>query len=98
MRPHATKNLGLFLTYICITVVINYNKRNGSGTFVVEMLNPKVTRKGWGWGQFDPSSGFSETVISREWVRPYFFVTFNIIIRHIFPENFIQILPGVQMI
>ena len=32
--------------------------------------------------------GLRET---RERVEPYFFVTFNIIIRHIFPENVIEI-------
>ena len=37
----------------------------------------------------DPLCGFSKTVFSREGVKPWFFVTFNIIIRHILenPEN-----------
>ena len=32
-----------------------------------------------------------ERVSSKERVKPCFFVTFNIIISHIFPENFIEI-------
>ena len=38
---------------------------------------------------------FSKNVSSRETVKPWFFVTFNIIISHIFPENFIEILQVV---
>ena len=37
-----------------------------------------------------PPCGFSKAAFSRERVKPWFFVTFNIIIRHIFPENFIE--------
>ena len=49
-------------------------------------------------GQFDsPSYGFSKYISSKEKVKP-FFVTFNIIITHIFPENFIEIPPVVQKI
>ena len=39
--------------------------------------------------QFDPPYGFSKNVSSREWEKPWFSVTFNIIISHIIPENFI---------
>ena len=40
-------------------------------------------------GQFQsPSCEFSKTVSSKKRVKPWFFVTFDIIIRHIFPENF----------
>ena len=51
-------------------------------------------------GEFDPAPsphcGFSKTVFSREifleyFLKPCFFVVFNIFIRHIFPENFIEI-------
>ena len=35
--------------------------------------------------------GFSKNVSSKERVKLWFFVTFNIIISHIFPENFIEI-------
>ena len=38
-----------------------------------------------------PPCGFSKRVGSRERVEPWSFVTFNIVIRHIFPENFIEI-------
>ena len=42
--------------------------------------------------QFDPSPcGFSKNVSSKERVKPWFFVTFCIIISHIFPGNFIEI-------
>ena len=42
--------------------------------------------------------GFSKSVFSRERVKPCFFVTFNIIISHIFPENLIEIPQFVQKI
>ena len=45
---------------------------------------------------FDPPCGFSKNVSSKERVKPWFFMTFNIIIRHTFPENFIEILQVVQ--
>ena len=43
-----------------------------------------------------PHVVFSKNVSSKERVKPRFFVTFNIIIRHIFPENFIEINQVVQ--
>ena len=49
-------------------------------------------------GQFDTPCGFSKNVSSKERAKPWFFVTFNIIIRHIFPENFIEIPQFVQKI
>ena len=42
-------------------------------------------------GQFDTLCGFLKNVSSKESVKPWFFVTFNIIISHIFPKNFIEI-------
>ena len=36
-------------------------------------------------------SGFLKNVFSKERLKPLLFVIFNIIIRHIFPENFIEI-------
>ena len=46
---------------------------------------------------FDPPPcGFSKNVSSKKRVKPWFFVTFNIITRHIFPENFIEIPQVVQ--
>ena len=38
-------------------------------------------------GVNDTRCGFSKNVSSRERVKRWFFVTFNIIISHIFPEN-----------
>ena len=52
-----------------------------------------------GRGQFDPPPppcGFSKNVSSKERVKPWFFVTCNIILRHIFPENFIEFGQVVQ--
>ena len=53
------------------------------------------------WGQFDPSFGFSENISSKETkerVKLCFFVTFNIILKYIFPENFIDFLQVIQKI
>ena len=47
-------------------------------------------------GQFDPPHGFLEIVSSKQMVTPWFFVTFKIIIRHIFPKDFIEIPQVVQ--
>ena len=41
---------------------------------------------------------FLENVSAKEIVNSWFFVTFNIIISHIFPENSIEIPPAVQKI
>ena len=57
-------------------------------------LNPKTA----GGSQFDPLCGFSKNVSSKAKVKPWFFVTFNIIKSHIFPENFIGISQVVQKI
>ena len=42
--------------------------------------------------------GVWENVSSKERMKPWFFVTFNIIISHIFSENFIEIPQVVQKI
>ena len=52
----------------------------------MNILNPKKAG-----GQFDPFCGFSVNLSSKERSKPWFFVTFSIIISHIFPENFIKI-------
>ena len=49
-------------------------------------------------GQIDLPCGFSKNVFSKGRVTLWFFVTFNIIISHIFPENFIEIPQVVQKI
>ena len=62
-------------------------------------LNPK-TAEGGGGVEVNltphPHCGFSKIVSSKQKVKPWFFVTFKIIIRHIFPENFIEIPQVVQ--
>ena len=45
-----------------------------------------------------PPCGFLKNVSSIERVEPWFFVTFNIILKHIFPENFIEFPQVVQKI
>ena len=45
-----------------------------------------------------PACGFSKNVSSIERVEPWFFVTFNIVLKHIFPENFIEFPQLVQKI
>ena len=45
-----------------------------------------------------PPCGFSKNMSSRNRVKPCYFVTFNIILRHIFPENFIEFPQVVQKI
>ena len=47
---------------------------------------------------FNPKMAGSKNVPSKERVKPWFFVTFNIIISHIFPENLIEIPQVVQKI
>ena len=45
-----------------------------------------------------PVCGFSKNVSSTDRVKPWFFVTFNIIPKHIFPENFIEFSQVVKKI
>ena len=49
-----------------------------------------------GVGQYAHPCAFPKYVSSKERVKAWFFVTFNIIISHIFPENFIEITQVVQ--
>ena len=60
----------------------------------VSFVNPKKA----GRCQFDLHCAFSKNAFSKEKVKPWFFVNFNIIISHIFPENFIEIHQVVQKI
>ena len=54
---------------------------------------------GGGGVKLTPSPcGFSKNVSFKEKVEPWFFVTFNIILRHIFPKNFIEFAQVVQKI
>ena len=62
--------------------------------FRVNDLYPKMTSG----SQFDLPCGFLKIVSSKQRMRPWFFVTFKIIIRYIFPKNFIEIHQVVQML
>ena len=54
---------------------------------------------GGGVHQFDPPYGFPKIVSAKERVKPRFFMTsFNIILKNIFPENFIEFPQVVQKI
>ena len=68
--------------------------------FLIMNLNPKVPGGNGGGGSNlpAPSCGFSKNVSSKDRVEPWLFVTFNIILKHIFPENFIEFLQIVQKI
>ena len=63
---------------------------------------PALTLKLLGQGgQFAPPpfpGGFSKYVSSKERAKAWFFVTFDTIISHIFPETFIEIPQVVQNI
>ena len=61
--------------------------------FFLLNLNPKTAAAGVRVGR-----GVSKGVSSKEREKPWFFVTFNIILRHIFPENFIEFPQVVQKI
>ena len=64
-----------------------------------EMFNPKTAGGGGGGVNLPPPPlCFSKSVSSKEREKPWFFVTFNIILRHIFPENFIEFPQVVQKI
>ena len=54
----------------------------------LRQFNPKTDGGG---GQFEPQCSFAKNVCSKERVKPWFFMTFNIIIRHVFPKNFIEV-------
>ena len=79
-----------------------------SSDILENIVNPKMTVCVWGggvhWGgvrgegQFDPPCGFSKNVSSKERVKPWFFMTFKIILKHIFPESFIEFPQVVQKI
>ena len=54
-------------------------------------------KKYWGVNP-PPPCGFSKNVSSKDRVKPWFFVTFNNILRLIFPENFSEFSQVVQNI
>ena len=67
---------------------------------LIYMLNLKRLGEGGGgrWDQFDAllTYGFSKFISSKEREKTWFFVTFNVILRHIFPENFKEFPQVVQ--
>ena len=58
---------------------------------IISKFNHKTVRWGGGERQEPPPCGFSKNVFSEETMKPCFFVTFNIIIPHIFLVNFIEV-------
>ena len=56
-------------------------------------LNPKMAG---GESKYAPPCAFSKYVSSKKRLKAWFFVTFNIIISNIYPENFIEITQVVQ--
>ena len=88
--PHRKTNQALrALSYICPSL---WNKLDKYLKTSVSLNSFKhnLTLKRLAGSQFDPLCCFSKNVSSKEKVKPWFFVTFNIILRHIFPENFIE--------
>ena len=74
------------------TSISNQNNSNFTKTRVFgDRLNPNTPEEGG-------SNRFLKNVSSTERVEPWFFVTFNIILKHIFPENFIEFPQVVQKI
>ena len=63
--------------------------------FAISYLTLTLKRMGRGGEEGSilppPPCGFLKNVSSKERVKPWSFFTFNIIIRHIYPENFIEI-------
>ena len=63
--------------------------------FVYILTVKRMVGEGW---QFGHTCGFPKNVTSKERVKPWFFVAFNIIISYIFPKNFIVIPQVAQTI
>ena len=69
------------------------NKINGRLKFLYSK-----NRLGWKGGSIWPQLWFFKKLSSKGMVKPWFFVTFNIIISHIFPKIFNEIPQVVQKI
>ena len=85
-------NYLLLLNYI---TKYNVSTQNSMKKLVFALFNAKMAR---GWSIWPPPCGFPKNVSSKVRVNPCFFVTFNTIISHIFPENFIEIPQVIQNI
>ena len=65
----------------------------------INSIRPKTAEgKGGGESIWPLPCGFSKNVSSKERAKPWFFVTFTIILRHTFPENFMEFPQVVQKI
>ena len=84
--------------FICIDIYVTSMKQVFSASQC--KTNPKKVDVGsmCRWGAPPPLCGFFKTVLSREIVEHWFFVTFNIIMGYIFPESFSEIFQIVQEI
>ena len=79
-----------------IVDVVMWPNFDYSSIFMIEVITTQILKQLWGVGGRGKSiwltfCGLSNNVSSKERVKPWFCVTFNIIIDHIFPENFIEI-------
>ena len=72
--------------------------REQSYSFIYYLTLKRLGGGGWEGSIWPRPCGFSKIVSSKEGVKPCFFVTFNIILKHIFPENFIDFPQVVQKI
>ena len=89
----------------CLAHGIIIAKRHAYGFSVesLKLIHSSLTLKRMGVGVsltlLPPRYGFSKNVSSKENVKPcFFFVTLNVILRQIFPENFIEFPQVVQKI
>ena len=64
---------------------------NSQIKFITPLLTLKRLGSGGGGGQFEVLCCFPKKLYFRVRVKPCFFVTFNIIVSHIFPENFVDV-------
>ena len=83
--------------YLKSLIKVPANQKQPSDMFCEKgVLTPKTTGMER-VGQFDLFWFFLKCIFFREG-EPCFFVTFNIVKSHIFPENFIEILPVAQKV
>ena len=78
--------------FMCVTCLLVHM------FYMLPVLNPKTAGGSVNFAPLPSPCGFLGNVFSKERVKPCFFVTFNIILRHIFPENFIEFPQVVQKI
>ena len=98
-------NLIIFCKFVCnlwqtfpICLQLYCEDWNLVVSFLILFIKWQFNLKTAGGCQFDPPCAFSKNLSSKERVKPWFFVNFNIIISYIFPEYFIEIPHVVQKI